>query len=383
MSAGTASLGGAALAEASRIYLHPLGLVAGDDAAVLCARGRARPLAGGATAFTAVRLSWRGGDGAIHHRLVPCDGLDEAIAAAGAEAGERLRRSLRQLSRSRPSLAGVALDRPRVMGVLNVTPDSFSDGGRFLDPAAAIAHGEALYRAGADFIDIGAVSTRPGAEPVTTAVELARVLPVIRGLAALPVLLSVDTSSPETMRAAVAAGAAIINDVSALGADPGSLDAARDLGAAVILMHCQGEPRTMQRAPSYADPVLDIYDYLEERLAACRAHGIAAEGLLIDPGIGFGKTVAHNVDILGRLATFHGLGAGLVVGVSRKSFIGALDAGAPVERRLAGSLAAAMWALAAGAQVLRVHDVAETRQAIAVWRALSSAAKPADSPRGP
>ncbi len=361
----------AALEDVRRIYLHPLGLVSGRDAAALCARGLARPLVGGAAAFSRVGLSWRETGDAIHRRVVSLDGLETAIASAGASVGDRLRQLLQRMSQARPAFADVALDRPRLMGVLNVTPDSFSDGDRFLDPAVAIAHGEAMSRAGADFIDIGGVSTRPGAEPVTTSVELGRILPVVEGLATLPVPLSIDTRSAEVMRAAVAAGATIINDISAFTADPASLEAARDLGAALVLMHCLGEPQTMQMAPSYADPVRDVYDYLEDRLAVCTAHGITGDRILIDPGIGFGKTVTHNVDILARLAMFHGLGAGLVIGASRKSFIGALHADTPVDRRLPGSLAAAMWALSAGAQVLRVHDVAETRQAISVWSAIS------------
>ena len=361
----------AVLADTQRIYLQPAGLASGHEAVALSKKGLARPLSGG-TAFTSVILWWRGANGSVDHRVLSLEDLDQTIANAAESARSRLVHLLRHLSQSPRSFAGVALDRPRLMGVVNVTPDSFSDGNRFLDPAAAIAHGEALYQAGADFIDVGGASTRPGAEPVEAAVEIDRVLPVIEGLVDLPVPLSIDTCSAEVMRAAFNAGTSIINDTSALTADHLSLKTVCDLGAPVVLMHCQGEPRTMQVAPYYADAVCDVYDYLEERLAICAEYGITADQVLIDPGIGFGKTLAHNLDILQRLTVFHGLGAGLLIGASRKSFIGALDTSASVDRRLPGSLATAIWALRCGANMLRVHDVTETSQAVSVWAAIST-----------
>jgi dihydropteroate synthase len=267
--------------------------------------------------------------------------------------------------------AGFALDRPLLMGVLNVTPDSFSDGGRYLVPDIAIEHGRALAAQGADIIDIGGESTRPGAAPVTVEEEIARVIPVVKALAADGLVLSIDTSKAAVMRAAVAAGARIINDITALTDDPESLAVAAACDASVVLMHIQGKPGTMQVAPRYDNALLDIYDWLEQRIEACRAAGIAAARLCVDPGIGFGKNVAHNCQILADLGLYHGLGVPLMLGVSRKSFIGALSRGEKPRHRLPGSLAAALAGVQRGAQILRVHDIAETGQAVAVWRAIN------------
>jgi len=261
------------------------------------------------------------------------------------------------------------LGAPVVMGVLNVTPDSFSDGGRHDAPAQALAHAFAMAREGASLIDVGGESTRPGAAPVDTAEELRRVLPVIEALAAggaPPV--SVDTAKPEVMAAAAAAGAEMINDIRAL-REPGALQAAADSGCAVCLMHMQGEPRTMQQSPVYQDVVEEVYAFLAARIETCVRAGIGRERIIVDPGFGFGKTLAHNLALfrgLGRLAQ---LGVPLLVGVSRKSMIGALT-GRPVEQRLAGGLALGTLAAWAGARVIRSHDVAATRDALAVTAAL-------------
>ncbi|HYD99325.1 MAG TPA: dihydropteroate synthase, partial [Alphaproteobacteria bacterium] len=273
-------------------------------------------------------------------------------------------------SQPRPSLAGLAFDRPLVMGIVNVTPDSFSDGGDFADPARAIAHGRALRAAGADILDIGGESTRPGAAPVPVEQEIARVVPVVRALAAEGAVVSIDTRRAATMRAALAAGARILNDVTALAGDPDSLGVAAASGAPVVLMHMQGEPRTMQADPRYDDVAFDIHDHLTARIAACAAAGIPRARIVVDPGIGFGKTGAHNVDLLRQLTLLHGLGCPVMVGVSRKRFLAGLSRQEPPKERLAGSLAAALAALDQGCQILRVHDVAETVQACAVWRAL-------------
>ncbi len=261
------------------------------------------------------------------------------------------------------------LERPLLMGVVNVTSDSFSDGGRFLDPRAAIAHGRRLREQGADVLDIGGESSRPGAQPVSEDDELKRILPVVGALRDLPV--SVDTRRPAVMRAALAAGACMINDIEALGA-PGALEAVAASDCAVCLMHKRGDPATMQRDPQYADVVAEVRDFLAARLAACEAAGIARERLAVDPGIGFGKTLAHNLALLRRLAELARLGVPVVVGWSRKSSLGAIT-GRPVEERLAASLAAALLAAQAGATILRVHDVRETRDALAVWQALRNA----------
>jgi len=264
------------------------------------------------------------------------------------------------------------------MGILNVTPDSFSDGGAWCAPAAAQVRALALAAAGADLIDVGGESTRPGAQPVPLAEELARVIPVVTALsAAVAVPISVDTSKPEVMRQAVAAGAGLINDVCALRA-PGALDTAARLGVPVCLMHMAGDPATMQSAPAYGDVVAEVLAFLAVRVDACRAAGIPRERLLIDPGFGFGKTLAHNLALLARLEAFTELGVPVLVGLSRKSMVGALTGRAPGER-LAASLAAALLAVERGALILRVHDVAETRDALRVWEAVRAAAS--SSPR--
>lgn len=254
--------------------------------------------------------------------------------------------------------------RPLVMGIVNVTPDSFSDGGRFFDPAAAIDHGLKLVADGADLLDIGGESTRPGAAPVSEADELARVVPVVAGLArqtAVP--LSVDTMKAEVARRALDAGAAIVNDVSGLTADAAMPAVCAAAGVGVLVMHMQGTPQTMQANPAYADVVAEVAGYLEARLHALAAVGISPDAVCLDPGIGFGKTLDHNLALLGRLDVVARLGRPVCLGVSRKGFIGAV-CGRPVGERDAGSLAVACFAAARGAaHVLRVHDVAATRDA--------------------
>lgn len=257
---------------------------------------------------------------------------------------------------------------PRVMGIVNMTADSFSDGGRYLDAAQAIAHARALIAEGADLVDIGAESTRPGAAPVDEATELARIVPVVAALAREGVIVSVDTMKPAVMRAAIDAGAAMINDVRALTAD-GALAAVAASDAAVCLMHMQGEPRTMQQAPQYEDVVADVRDYLESRRAACMAAGIAPGRIVVDPGIGFGKTLAHNLALLRHLDLLRALGAPVLVGISRKTTLGGLT-GRGVEERMPASVAGALAAVARGASMVRVHDVRATVDALAVWRAV-------------
>ena len=268
--------------------------------------------------------------------------------------------------------AGKSLDltRPRVMGILNVTPDSFSDGGRFLATGQALDQAARMIEAGAAVIDIGGESTRPGASPVSAQQELDRVMPVLEGLVdALDIPLSIDTTKPEVMRAAAAAGAGLINDVSALRA-PGAIETAAAIGLPVCLMHMQGEPRTMQKAPQYRDVVADIQEYLAQRLAACESAGIPRSRLLVDPGFGFGKTLAHNLALLSRLSAFCRLGVPVLIGISRKSMLGQLT-GRPVEDRLAASVAAAVLAAQRGASIIRVHDVAETVDALKILQAVA------------
>jgi dihydropteroate synthase len=262
------------------------------------------------------------------------------------------------------------LTRPRVMGILNVTPDSFSDGGRFASREAALSRARAMAAEGADLIDVGGESTRPGARSVSVQEELDRVIPVIEALAGdLPVPVSVDTSKPEVMRAAVAAGAGLINDVAAL-RRPGALAAAAALGVPVCLMHMQGEPGTMQRDPAYDDVVGEVAAFLAARVAACEGAGIGRGRLLVDPGFGFGKTLAHNLALLRGLPRLAALGLPVLAGLSRKSMIGALLGGVPVEGRLHGSVAAAVLAVERGAAVVRVHDVGPTVQALRILAAV-------------
>jgi dihydropteroate synthase len=253
------------------------------------------------------------------------------------------------------------------MGVVNVTPDSFSDGGRFLEPEAAVAHAMALIEEGAHILDVGAESSRPGAQGVPAGEELSRLMPVLEGLRGCAVPVSVDTTKPEVMRAAIAAGASMINDIGALRA-PGAIDAVAGSDAAVCLMHMQGEPRTMQKEPRYGDVAAEVAMFLEERVAAAMAGGIARERIAIDPGFGFGKSVAHNFELLRRLDRVAAIGPPVVVGWSRKSTLGAVT-GRAAEDRLAASLAAALLAVQHGAKIVRVHDVAATRDALAVLAA--------------
>jgi len=263
------------------------------------------------------------------------------------------------------------LTRPRVMGILNVTPDSFSDGGRFFDRERALDHARRMLADGADLIDVGGESTRPGAAPVDEAGELARVIPVIDELAREGALVSVDTMKPAVMRAAVAAGAAMINDVNALRL-PGALEAAASTDAAVCLMHMQGEPRTMQDAPSYDDVAAEVRDFLVERAQSCEAVGIARDRIVLDPGFGFGKTLVHNLALVRALPELVATGYPVLAGLSRKSSLGTIT-GRPGSERLAASLAAALAAVARGASIVRVHDVRETVDALKVWTAIQGA----------
>ena len=255
------------------------------------------------------------------------------------------------------------------MGVVNVTPDSFSDGGRFLDPAAAVDHARRLAAEGADIIDIGGESTRPGAEPVSDQEELRRVLPVLEKISDLCV--SVDTRRPAVIAAAAAAGASMINDIQAL-TEPYAFEAFARTGCAVCLMHMKGTPATMQREPRYDDVVAEVKTFLRDAVRKARFGGIGADRIVVDPGFGFGKTVEHNLQLLRRLRDFADLGVPLLAGLSRKSTIGRLT-GRPVEERLAGSLALALLAVQGGARILRVHDVKETKDVIGVWQAFHGA----------
>ncbi|WNJ98978.1 dihydropteroate synthase [Thalassospiraceae bacterium LMO-JJ14] len=271
------------------------------------------------------------------------------------------------------TFAGLTLDRPRLMGVVNVTPDSFSDGGDFLDSRVAIDHALKLIDDGADILDIGGESTRPGSRPITIDEECARILPVIEGISNTGVLISVDTRHADVMRRAIDAGASIVNDVTALTGDPESAAVCAGSNVDVVLMHMQGTPETMQDNPTYEDAALDILDYMRDRLEVLEEAGLARSRISIDPGIGFGKNLHHNLRILSGIDAFHTLGVPLLLGVSRKSFISKIDRDVPAKERVAGSIAAAIAGWDRGVQIFRVHDVAETRQALAVWQAIEEA----------
>ncbi|MCR4299559.1 MAG: dihydropteroate synthase [Gallionella sp.] len=261
------------------------------------------------------------------------------------------------------------LSRPLVMGIVNVTPDSFSDGGQHLQREAAIAHAQRLIAEGADIIDIGGESTRPGALPVSVQEELDRVLPIIEGLRGAPVPISIDTCKPEVMRAAIAAGVQMVNDINAL-QDVAAMNAAAAGNVAVCLMHKQGNPQTMQLQPRYQDVVAEVSAFLRERIAAAQAAGIARERIVIDPGFGFGKMLAHNLDLLRHLDKLRELGVPVLVGLSRKSMLGALT-GQDANHRVSASVAAAMIAVQHGASIVRVHDVCETVDALKIWNAVN------------
>jgi len=343
----------------TRRYLLPRGLLRGSAAERVIAAGAALPLSGGPIAFCFAEVAERR--------------PGEAGLRAPAWLGDLIgpdRGLLDGLIAPRPSWAGFDLAKPLIMGVVNVTPDSFSDGGDFASTEDAIARGIRLAEQGADIIDIGGESTRPGAQEVSAEEEIRRVVPVVRALADRGLCVSIDTRHAGVMAAAVAAGARIINDITALTGDPDSPKVAAKSGAAIVLMHMQGEPRTMQADPHYADTTLDLLDYFTERLAALRTHGVDPARIALDPGIGFGKKDPHNLQLLTELAAFQVFGCPVLLGVSRKSFVGRLSRKEPPKDRLAGSLAAGLAGLDQGIQILRVHDVAETFQARAIWLAM-------------
>lgn len=346
------------IAPDTRVYLRPIE-VAPD-------RGPRR-LAGGWLRFSRCEVLLRGQPPI----LADLTEIESWAREIGPPLAFRVAETLLRLSAPRPPFAGLCMDRPRLMGIVNVTPDSFSDGGQHATPDAAAAHAERLVAEGADLLDIGGESTRPSAEPVTPEQERERVMPVLRRLQRATAPRSIDTRHALVMSAAARLGATVINDVTALAHDPDALAVAAASGCAVVLMHSRGTPETMNSMAQYDDVLLDVFDALEHRVDACLAAGIRRDRLAIDPGLGFAKTAEQSGKLLRGLALFHGLGVPLLVGASRKSFIAGLAGDAPADRRLGGSLAAALCAVARGAQILRVHDVAETAQAVAMWCAVS------------
>ncbi|MCF6196622.1 MAG: dihydropteroate synthase [Emcibacter sp.] len=342
-----------------KIYIQPLGFLRGCVALEAVAAGKAHLLAGGPLAFGMVRIFNRIGS---RQDMVPVCELETYRAGLPAHEQAYLSQVVENICRARPVLKNIGSDGPYLQGIVNVTPDSFSDGGQYDSVTKAVAHAHRLIREGADLIDIGGESTRPGAKKVTIREELSRVIPVIEGLSDTTVPISIDTRNTEVMRQAIKAGASIINDVSALNHDAEALDYVAGLDCPVILMHAQNTPENMQDDPRYDHVVPDVYDYLEQRLEICHNAGIDRERVIIDPGIGFGKTTAHNIALIDNLSLFHGLGVPILLGVSRKRFIGHITGAEQASERLAGSLAFGQMGYDQGVQILRVHDVLESRQ---------------------
>lgn len=312
-------------------------------------------LAGGWCWFTHVEVLRRG-EAAL---VVPADEIPTGDVA--------------QLCAPRSPICDLEMDHPHLMGILNVTPDSFSDGGQFVGVAAAVRQAEVMHAAGASLIDVGGESTRPGADFVPVAEEITRTAPAIREISSKwDVPISIDTRKSEVARQALSEGASLVNDVSGFTYDPHLASVAKDANVPVCVMHAQGDPATMQKNPTYDDVLLDVYDFLDTQVERLKSLGVARDQIVVDPGIGFGKTLTHNLALLARLSLFHGLGCPILLGASRKKFIGAIGEASLVQERMPGSVAVALEGVAQGAQIVRVHDVAETRQALNLWQAVTT-----------
>lgn len=351
------------------LYLAPLGIISGHAAKASLASGQARGLAGDNLTFVALQIRLRE-DNSVTSAVGGIGEIGNWACEEGPKVESHIDTLIARIEMPRPPFAGLSMDRPRIMGIVNVTPDSFSDGGDHADASSAIAHGFSLLEAGADILDVGGESTRPGAAELDPEEEARRVIPVVRAFAEQGAIVSVDTRHAKIMAEAINAGALIVNDIHAL-EGRGALEVVANSKASVILMHMQGAPEDMQEQPHYRYAPLDVYDYLAERVRICMKAGIPLERIAIDPGIGFGKTIRHNVEILADLSLYHGLGLPILLGVSRKRFIAGLSRGEAPKERMPGSIAVAVNALSKGVQMLRVHDVAETAQAVAVWKAIA------------
>jgi dihydropteroate synthase len=346
-----------------RTLLRPTGFVDspfGHD-------GKVARLAGGLNWFASLELIKVDGVMRVSTELMPVEGFEARLDDETAAQWKALTSPRGPLHLGERT---IRLDQPQVMGIVNTTPDSFSDGGQFADAPAAAEAGAEMAAQGAAIVDVGGESTRPGAKPVWEGDEIERIIPVIRQLAMGGAAVSVDTRKADVMTSAIEAGARMINDVSALTYDGRSAGVIAASSVPVVLMHHKGAPETMQDDPRYDNVVIEVYLWLEERIGAAEQAGIPRERILIDPGFGFGKNVAHNLELMNGLALFHSLGCPIVVGASRKRTIGALSNEAPVDKRLGGSIAFALKAAEQGAQIVRVHDVFETAQALRIWRGL-------------
>lgn len=358
------------LVRAGDLYCIPRSISTGAVATALIEAGHALPFSEPGSAYAAVELVIRHGDGVICH-AASVTAFNPWRQVLKPELQERLSILTMATSKPREPFGEIPMDKSTIMGVVNVTPDSFSDGGDHASSDAAVAHAISLAEAGATFLDVGGESTRPGASSVDPSIEQQRVIPVVRALAEKSFTVSIDTRNASTMAAALDAGAKIVNDVTALTGDPKAVAEVARRSAPVVLMHMQGIPQTMQAAPEYSNVLTDVFDYLHHRISTCLSAGLKIHQVCVDPGIGFGKTDGNNLDIINSLGLFQGLGCPVMLGASRKSFIGRLSGEENPSRRLAGSIAAAMAGVIGGANILRVHDVEETHQALTVWRSLA------------
>lgn len=352
------------------LFLIPTGFTRGESAMALRKAGHALSILRDDLAFTSIEIVvW--GEASFDRYAAAVVAFEPWRHVLPGPHKAYLENLVDRLAAPRASFAGVPMNTPKVMGIVNVTPDSFSDGGDFENTQAAIDHAIALTEAGADILDIGGESTRPGAEPVPPNVEQSRVIPVIKALADRGLKVSADTRHASTMGAALEAGASIVNDITALSGDPDALSVVAKHRAPVILMHMQGQPQTMQTEPTYQWAPVDVYRMLKARVEVCVEAGIQLGSICVDPGIGFGKDDSHNLSLLDNLAVFHGFGCPVMLGASRKSFIDRLCDAPDPKDRIGGSIASALAGVAQGVQLLRVHDVAETKQAITVTNSVS------------
>lgn len=341
------------------LYIRPAGLVYGADAILAIKAGAGLPLAGSKACWTMGFVSEDRG----------ASWTPRKVAALKASRDEDVSRWVSRLSGLRKPVAGLAMNATHIMGIVNTTPDSFSDGGVNADADRAIENARTMAKDGAVVLDIGGESTRPGSEPVDETEEWRRIEPVISALVADGLTVSCDTRKAAIMRKVTASGVAMLNDVSALTYDPDALNATVSSCLPVCLMHAQGDPKTMQRNPEYDNVVLEVYDWLDNRIKTVAAAGVGRDRIIADPGIGFGKTFAHNLELMAGLAMFHGLGVPVMLGASRKGFIGSVTGEKVAAKRQTGSATAALLGAMSGAQIVRVHDVPATRHALSVWQA--------------
>ncbi len=357
-----------------KLYLRPTGLLHGDTAVRAIGKGLALPLASMPVAFSCAEV--------VEGTALKSKRSLYSVADLRSSVEPALQALIKNTVSPRASISGLSLERTRLMGIVNITPDSFSEHGEHGRHDLAIAHARDMIEQGADIIDVGGESTRPGAEKISQKEELSRVLDVIHAIAGDGALVSADTRRPDVMKQALKAGAKIINDVTALTFEEKSAEIVASSDCPVVLMHIRGEPKTMQNSPYFDDVVLEVYDDLENSMLAAERAGIARKRMVIDPGIGFGKTFSHNLQLLENLSIFHGLGAGLLVGLSRKGFLGAVTGVRDAGKRVHGSIGAAFSCIIQGVHILRVHDLAATKQALDAWEhamGLSDSALPRHS----